>query len=77
MVRFKFKFARVCSHVTDFNSRNKSLTDKLLQQGYRYHKLRNNFSKFYRRLYELISKFNVGIKTFLRHSISEQELHDP
>ena len=33
------RFARVSSHVVDFNSRNKSLTAKLLQQGYRYHKL--------------------------------------
>ena len=40
------RFARVCNHVTDFNARNKSLTAKLLQQGYRYHKLRKTFSKF-------------------------------
>ena len=32
--------AKVSSHVVDFNARNKSLTAKLLQQGYRYHKLR-------------------------------------
>ena len=31
---------------------------------YRYHKLRNTFSKFYRRHYELVSKFNVGLKHF-------------
>ena len=31
------RFARVSSHVADFNARNKSLTAKLLQQGYRYH----------------------------------------
>ena len=41
--------------VADFNARNKSLTAKLLQQGYRYHKLRKTFSKFYRRHYELVS----------------------
>ena len=57
------RFARVSSHVVDFNARNKSLTAKLLQQGYRYHKLRKTFSKFYRRHYELVSKFNVGLKT--------------
>ena len=33
------RFARVSSHVADFNARNKSLTAKLLQKGYRYHKL--------------------------------------
>ena len=53
------RFARVSSHVADFNAGNKSLTAKLLQQGYRYHKLRNTFTNFYRRHYELVSKFNV------------------
>ena len=28
------RFARVCSHVEDFNARNKYLTAKLLKQGY-------------------------------------------
>ena len=59
-----FRFARVSSHVTDFNARNKSLTAKPLQQGYRHHKLRNTLSRFYRRHYELVSKFNVGLKHF-------------
>ena len=40
------RFARVSSHVTDFNNRNTFLTAKLLKQGYRYHKLRKAFSKF-------------------------------
>ena len=39
------KFARVCSHVDDFNTRNKCLTAKLLEQGYRDHKLRKAFFK--------------------------------
>ena len=38
------RFARVSSHVTDFNALNKSLTGKLLRQGYRYHKLQKAFS---------------------------------
>ena len=67
--------ARVCSHVTDINARNKSLTIKLLQQGYRYRKLRKTFSKFYRRHYELVFKFNVGLKPFLRHGLSEPEFY--
>ena len=53
------RFARVSSHVADFNARNKSLIAKLLQQGYRYHTLRKTFSKFYRRHYELVSKCSV------------------
>ena len=69
------RFARVCNHVTDFNARNKCLTTKLLQQGYRYHKLRKTFSKFYRRHYELISKYNVGSKTLLSEGLSEPEFY--
>ena len=30
-------FARVCSHVNDFNNRNTFLTSELQIQGYRYH----------------------------------------
>ena len=55
------RFARVCSHVEDFNARSKCLTAKLLKQGYPYHMLRKAFSKFYRRHHELVSKFNVGL----------------
>ena len=69
------RFARVCNHVTDFNARNKCLTAKLLQQGYRYHKLRKAFSKFYRRHYELISKYNVGLKTLLGEGLSEPQFY--
>ena len=69
------RFARVCSHVDDFNTRNKCLTAKLLKQGYRYHKLRKAFSKFYRRHYELISKFNVGLKSLLHQGLSEPEFY--
>ena len=69
------RFARVSSHVTDFNARNKILTAKLLQQGYRYHKLRKAFSKFYRRHYELIAKFNVGLKSLLQQGLSEPEFY--
>ena len=50
-------FARASSHVADFNTRNKLLTQKLLKQGYLYRKLHKTFSKFYRRYYDLISKF--------------------
>ena len=69
------RFARVSSHVADFNAHNKSLTTKLLQQGYRYHKLRKTFSKFYRRHYELVSKFNVRLKTLLHQGLSEPEFY--
>ena len=63
------RFARASSYVADFNTRNKLLTQKLLKQGYRYHKLRKTFSKFYSRYYDLISKFQVGLKSLLRQGL--------
>ena len=69
------RFARVCSHVDDFNTCNKCLTAKLLKQGFRYHKLRKAFSKFYRRHNELITKFNVGLKSLLQQGLSEPEFY--
>ena len=50
------QFARVSSHVDDFNTRNKVLAAKLLSLGYRDHKLRKAFSKFYRRHFDKVSK---------------------
>ena len=47
---------------------------KLLRQGYRYHKLRKAFSKFYRRHFDIMSKYNVGLKTLLLQGLSEPEL---
>ena len=62
------RFARASSHFADFNTRNKLLTQKLLKQGYWYHKLRKTFSKIYRRYYDLISKFQTGLESLLRGS---------
>ena len=51
----RIRFARVSSHVDDFNTRNKVLTAKRLRQGYRYHKHREMFSKFYRQHFNIVS----------------------
>ena len=40
------RFARASSHVADFNTGKKLLTQKLLKQGYQYHKLRKPFQNF-------------------------------
>ena len=64
-------FARVCSNVDDFNNRNLFLTSKLSKQGYKYHKIRKAFSKFYHRHLELIVRYNIGLKTLLQQGISE------
>ena len=63
------------SHFDDFNTYNKVLTSKLLGQGYRYHKLRKAFSKFHRRHFDIVSKYNVGLKTLLLQGLSEPEFY--
>ena len=67
------RFARVSSHVAGFNTRNQILTEKLLKQGYRYHKLRKTFSKW--RHYDLVSKVNTGLKSLLKQGLSESEFY--
>ena len=66
-----FSFARVCSNVDDFNNRNLFLTAKLFKQGYKYHKIRKAFLKFYHRHSELIAKYNIELKLLLQQGISE------
>ena len=68
-------FARVSSHFEDFNTLYKVLTAKLLRQGYRYHKFRKAFSTFYRRHFDIVSKYNVGLKTLLLLGLSEPEFY--
>ena len=51
------------------------LAQKLLKQGYGYHKLHKTFSKFYRRYYDLISKFQVGLKSLLHQGLSEPDFY--
>ena len=58
------RFARASSYVTDFNTRNKLLTQKLLKQSYQYWLY-----------FDLISKFQVGIKSLLRQGLSEPEFY--
>ena len=43
------RFSRASSHVADFNTCNKLLTQTLLKRGYRYHKLHITYSEFYSR----------------------------
>ena len=53
------RFARASRYIIDFNARGGLLVQGFLKQGYQYHKLRKTYSKFYRRYYDLISKFQV------------------
>ena len=63
------------SHVGDFNTRTKVLIAKLLRQGYGYHKIRKAFSTFYRRQFDIVSKYNVGLKTLLLQGLLEPEFY--
>ena len=69
------RFARACSDVKDFNDRNKQITSKLLQQGYRYHKLCIFFTKFYKRNGDLVEKYNTNLKTLLQQGITHPEFY--
>ena len=64
------RFARVCSNVADFNERNLYLTEKLLHQGYRYHKLHKTFTKFYYRYLDLLRKFGCTCRKLIKQGIS-------
>ena len=69
-----FDFASAFSHFANFNTPNKLFTQKLLKQRYRYHKLRKTISNFYRRYYDLTSKFQIGLKSLLHQGLSEPEV---
>ena len=69
------RFARTSSRVADFKTFNKSLTQKLFKQGFQHHKLLKTFSKFYRQYYDLIFKFQVGLKSLLHQGLSEPEFY--
>ena len=68
------RFAWVSSHVDDLYIRNKILTEKRFIQGYRYHKLRKAFLNFYRRQFDLVSKYYIGLIPLLLQG-PEPEFH--
>ena len=69
------RFARVCSNVKDFNERNLTITSKLLQQGYRFHKILITFRKFFKRYKELIEKYGVTCKKLVIDGISHPRFY--
>ena len=64
------RFARVCNNVNDFNERNLVITEKLLHQGFRFHKLVKTFTKFYYRYRDLVHKYNATCKHLIKAGIS-------
>ena len=51
------RVATCCTSISDFNSKNLQMTSELLTHGYRYHKLRKTFGKFFRSYCHLLSNF--------------------
>ena len=66
------RFARSSTHVADFNTSSKLLTQRLLKQGYGYHKFHKTF---YRRYYDFVSKFQIGLKSLKRQGLYEPEFY--
>ena len=65
------RFAGASGCVAGFGAHGGLLARRLLKQGYQCHRLRKTFSKFYRRYYDLISGFQVGLGSLLRRGLSE------
>ena len=62
-------FTRASSYVTDFNTLN------FLNKAISIIHFEKTFAKLYRRYYNLISKFQVGLKSLLCQALSEHELY--
>ena len=69
------RFARVSSHVDDFNTRNKVLTANLCKQEYRYHNFVRRFQSFIGGIFDKVYKYNVGLKTLLLQGLSVPEFY--
>ena len=70
------RFARASSDISDFHSKNLQITSKLLSQGYRYHKLRKTFGKFFRSHSELLVKFGqVSFQEYVSMGISHPNFY--
>ena len=67
------RFARLSGQV--INTRNEILTAKYLKQGYRYHRLRKAYSKFYHPHFDLVSKYCVRLKTLILQVLSQPEFY--
>ena len=71
------RFPRCCTSVFDFHSKNLQITSKLLTQGYRYHKLRKTFGKFFRSYSELMSKFGaISFQEYVSKGITHPVFYD-
>ena len=71
------RFARCCTSILDFHSKNLQITSKLLTHGYKYHKLRKTFGKFFQSYSELLSKFgDISFQEYVSKGISHPRVKD-
>ena len=57
------RYARCYQHLKDFVDRTKLLIEKLTNQGFKRHLLKNTFKKFSIEHYELLFKYSVSSTT--------------
>ena len=72
------RFSRDVAHfrmVYQFIAVHQSYTITLLKYWY-HNSLKILFSKCYRRHYDLVSKYNVGLKSLLKQGLSDPEFYD-
>ena len=69
------RFARCCTSVFDFHSKNLQIASKLFTHGYRYQKVRKTFRKFFRSYSELLSKFGaISFQDYVSQGITHPDL---
>ena len=56
------RYARACTHFTDFLIRHRFLRDRLLEQGYKKIRLIRSLKKFFLRYQPLVEKFKIELK---------------
>ena len=56
------RYARACTHFTDFLIRHRFLLDRLLEQGYKKVRLIRSIKKIFLRYQPLVEKFKIELK---------------
>ena len=61
------RYARFCTIISDFKSKNLQITSKLQTQRYRYHKLKKSSGQFFGSYSDLLSKFGeISFQEYVR-----------
>lgn len=63
------RFARVCGGLADFGGGNIAITENLLGQGYRFHKLLATFEKFHNIYEHLVLRYDVTRGQLIREGV--------